>query len=199
MSSFSGNLPWDFLVYVFSLLSLPNQPCYIFSDSDATQVYLTDLNPTTIDNLKYNIQLNQQHTCPSGTPWTERLNAGPINWEDSKTWPNEKIDFIIGSDLIYQSSIVPILKQVVLGLCQGEGTFLYVAPDIESDIGRDGLEEFIQSMKATDGIELVSDAMAPKEYHANPLSSQDDDLCFLHFHELSSASYRLYEFKINIS
>lgn len=174
---------------------------YPTGHSDATDVYLTDVNPTTIANLQYNIELNkQQQQDKSGTPaWEQRLHAGPINWEDPTTWPKDKIDIVIGSDLIYQSSIVPILKQVVLGLCHGQGTFLYVAPDIESDIGRDGLEEFIQAMKATEGCELVSDKIAPKEYHANPLSNQDDDLCFLHFHELSSAAYRLFEFKINMS
>lgn len=167
--------------------------------SDATEVYVTDLNPTTLDNLNFNIQLNRQHTSsPSNTKWEDRLHAGPINWEDSETWPKDKIDYIIGSDLIYQESIVPFLQNVVLGLCQGQGTFLYVAPDTESDIGRDGLAEFIEAMKATEGCELVSAEVAPREYHANPLSNQDDDLCFLNFHELSSAAYRLYEFKIDI-
>ena len=168
--------------------------------SDATEIYVTDLNPTTLDNLKYNIQLNQQHiSTPSKTPWMKRLKAGPINWEDPNTWPKDKIDFIIGSDLIYQESIVPMLKQVVLGLCQGQGTFLYVAPDMEScDIGRDGLAEFIESMKATEGVELLSAELAPKTFHANPLANQDDDLCYMHFHELTSGSYRLYEFQMNI-
>jgi Lysine methyltransferase len=170
----------------------------LFHSSDAKQVHLTDLNPTTLDNLKYNIDLNQQRTCPSQTSWMDRLQSGPINWEDPQTWPNEKIDFILGSDLIYQASIAPILKKVVLGLCQGQGTFLYVAPDTESEIGRDGLAEFIQLMTKTEGCTLVSDRLAPQEYHANPLASQDDDLCFLHFHELSSGSYRLYEFQINV-
>ena len=170
-----------------------------FNFSDASKVYVTDLNPITVDNLHYNISLNEQQTSPSGTSWKDRLNAMPINWEDRSTWPDEKIDFVIGSDLIYQSSIVPILKQVVLGLCRGQGSFLYVAPDIESEIGRDGLAEFIEEMKKTPGCEVASEKLAPKEYHANPLCSQDDDECFLHFHELSSCTYRLYEFKMNVT
>jgi len=157
--------------------------------SDANQVYLTDLNPQTVQNLQYNIELNKKHLSP-------RLNAMSMNWDDETTWPDEKIDFVIGSDLIYQSSIVPILQKVVLGLCHGDGSFLYVAPDIKSDVGRDGLEDFIDTMKATQGCELISEVVSPKEYHANPLISQDDDECFLHFHELSSCSYKLYEFKI---
>jgi ankyrin repeat protein/predicted nicotinamide N-methyase len=177
--------------------------------SDATKVYLTDVNPTTLDNLQYNIQLNDNYKNNNHQPpqhneqeqdchQDRRLSARPINWEDPTTWPKEKVDFIIGSDLIYQESIVPILKNVIFGLCQGQGTFMYVAPDTESDIGRNGLAEFIQAMTETAGCELVSDIVAPKKYHSNPLSSQDDDVCFLHFHELTSAAYRLYEFKINL-
>lgn len=166
--------------------------------SEAKQVYVTDLNPRTVSNLHFNIDLNQNKVSPSGVAWKDRVRAMPINWEDPKTWPDEKIDYVIGSDLIYQSSIVPMLKQVVLGLCRGHGSFMYVAPGTESDIGRDGLAEFIEEMGKTAGCEVVSEALAPKEYHANPLSSQDDEECFLHFHELSSASYRLYEFKINV-
>ncbi|CAB9496213.1 EEF1A lysine methyltransferase 3 [Seminavis robusta] len=172
--------------------------------SDATKVFLTDVNPTTLDNLHYNIALNNNNHDDNSTQkqqqpasWNDRLHAMPINWEDPNTWPKEKIDYIIGSDLIYQESIVPILKTVILGLCQGQGTFLYVAPDTASEIGRDGLAEFIQEMKETDGCELIREEMAPKDYHANPLANQDDDLFFLHFHELTSASYRLYEFQIN--
>lgn len=152
----------------------------------------------TVNNLKYNIDINQHRASPSGAPWKNRLQAMPINWEDPKTWPDEKIDFVIGSDLIYQSSIVPMLKQVVLGLCRGQGSFLYVAPAVESEIGRDGLAEFIDEMKKTEGCSVVSEDLAPKEYHANPLCNQDDDECFLHFHELTSCTYRLYEFKMNI-
>ena len=39
--------------------------------------------------------------------------ASTIDWDDTTTWPKEKLDVVIGSDLIYQASIVPLLKKVV--------------------------------------------------------------------------------------
>ena len=116
--------------------------------------------------------------------------ASTIDWDDTTTWPKEKLDVVIGSDLIYQASIVPLLKKVVLGLLKPEsGRFLYVAPDT----GRDGLPHFIESMKS-DGCKLVNVRKAPDEYYANPLSSGDDEDCFLHFNELAVSTYMLYEF-----
>jgi len=167
--------------------------------SRAQRVYITDLNPTTVDNMQHNIDLNQTQTSPVSTDedqqplqqWNERVIASSIDWDDETTWPDEKLDFVIGSDLIYQSNIVPLLKKVVLGLLKPKGgRFLYVCPDT----GRDGLDDFIKSMKS-DGCSLVNECVAPQSYHANPLMSQNDDQCFLHFHELTSSTYMLYEFK----
>ena len=146
-------------------------------------MYVTDLNPTTIDNLKYNVDLNFENH--------ERVIASAIDWDDETTWPKEKFDYVIGSDLIYQASIVPLLKKVVLGLLKPDtGRFLYVAPDT----GRDGLPKFIETMKH-DGGELISVKKAPASFHANPLSNGDEEDCFLHFNELPSAMYMLYEFR----
>ena len=47
---------------------------------------------------------------------TERVHASAIDWDDESTWPNEKLDIVIGSDLIYQSTIVPLLHKAVQGL-----------------------------------------------------------------------------------
>lgn len=150
--------------------------------SNAHTVIVTDLNATTVENLNYNVGLNQYGTT--------LVTAAKIDWDDPSTYPSEKVDFVIGSDLIYQKSIVPYLKKVVLGvLKEGEGTFLYVAPDT----GRDGLPEFIETIKH-DGFHLVSQHLAPKTFHSNPLTNADDEECYLHFHELASSTYVLYEF-----
>lgn len=150
--------------------------------SNAHSVIVTDLNTTTVENLHYNIGLNHYGKT--------QVTAAKIDWDDSSTYPSEKVDFVIGSDLIYQKSIVPYLKKVVLGvLKEGKGTFLYVAPDT----GRDGLPEFIESMNH-DGFHLVNQHLAPKTFHSNPLTNEDDDECYLHFHELASSTYVLYEF-----
>lgn len=102
------------------------------------------------------------------------------------------MDYVIGSDLIYQESIVPLLKKVVLGLLKpSTGRFLYVAPDT----GRDGLDDFIESIK-NEGCILLNVKEAPESYHANPLTSGDEEDCFLHFNELASSTYMLYEFRV---
>jgi hypothetical protein len=138
----------------------------------------------TIENLQYNVDLNFKDD-------DERVVASAIDWYNTTTWPKEKLDYVIGSDLIYQSSIVPLLKKVVLGLLKPDtGRFLYVAPDT----GRDGLLQFIESMKH-EGCSLIESKKAPDKFYSNPLSDGDDDMCFLHFNELSSSTYILYEFR----
>lgn len=149
-----------------------------FSSPPPKKVYLTDLNPKTVKNLDYNISLN-------GLKNTASIK---MDWCDRSTWPEEKLDFVIGSDLIYQKALAPLLVDVVLGLLKPNGKFYYVAPDS----GRDGLEEFIERMK-----EACSEwtmRIAPKTLHSNPLANGDEEECFLHFQELTSLTYCLYEF-----
>jgi hypothetical protein len=149
--------------------------------ANAAKVYLTDFNTKTVDNLKYNVKLNDLTTV-------QVLN---MNWQDESTWPAEKMDFIIGSDLIYQESMAILLVQTVKRLLDpAKGKFCYVAPDT----GRNGQEEFLTL--ALQNFHLLSERDAPCEYFANPLLNQDDDECFLHFHELKSdVCYKLYEFE----
>ena len=166
--------------------------------SAAKSVYLTDLNPVTMNNMKYNIDLNsnhykEQHSENTNTmlPWVERVKAMSIDWGDESTWPDEKIDYVLGSDLIYQKSIVPLLKNVVNGLLKTDGSFLYVCPE---EGARDGLIEFIAAM-SREGFKCVTQDLAPPLFRSNPLSNGDDEEAFLHFHELPVTDYRLYEFR----
>ena len=146
-------------------------------------VYVTDLNPQTVDNVKHNIALNNLENLSS---------AIRIDWEDKSTWPSESLDYVIGSDLIYQSSLVPLLVSVIMDLLKPGGTFFYVAPDT----GRDGLDDFVQEMKQR--CPHWKGHVAPMDYHKNPLTSGDDEECFLHFQELSSLTYILHEFQVPI-
>ena len=159
--------------------------------SNASSILLTDLNPATVENMQYNIDLNKDRVEMHGFDnWCERVRADTINWIDRSTWPAEKLDVIICSDCIYQADIVPMLKGVVSGLLKPGGSFFYTCPES----GRDGLPEFIQAMSEK-GMELVKKSIACDLYRQNPLSSGDDEDCFLHFHELSSTIYELYEFR----
>jgi hypothetical protein len=149
-----------------------------------SKVYLTDFNSKTVENLRYNAQLNQDQTTT--------VDVRYMNWQDPATWPDERLDFVIGSDLIYQSDMVPLLVQTVAGLLQKNESsrFLYVAPDT----GRKGQEGLVAAL-AKAGLELDSVRDAPAAYSANPLYSQDEEECFLHFNELSSMRFKLYEFR----
>lgn len=144
------------------------------------QVYVTDLNPQTVKNIDHNIGLNN----------LENAQGLRMDWCDKSTWPKEKLDYVVGSDLIYQKSLVPLLTKVVVELIKPGGTFFYVAPDT----GRDGLDLFIREMKKK--CPEWKEQTAPPEYHANPLANGDDEECFLHFQELSSLTFILYEFPI---
>lgn len=149
--------------------------------SQPRQIYVTDLNPQTVENLQYNVELNEVQ---------DFVQASRMDWDDKSTWPKERVDFVIGSDLIYIKSLVPLLTSVIFGTIKPGGKFLYVCPDT----GRDGLDAFVEAMKkkCPGWVEQV----APKEYHANPLTNGDDEECFMHFQELSSLTYMLYEFPI---
>lgn len=150
---------------------------------------VTDLNPTTVENLQYNVDLNEM---------TNMASACTIDWDDESTWPSSHdVNVVICSDCIYQKSIVPLLKKVVLGLLREKGgSFFYAAPDT----GRDGLDQFLEEIQSEEGgMKLVSKTVAPQEYYTNPLASQDDEECFLHFHELASSTYILYEFQTRSS
>jgi len=176
--------------------------------NEQTKVILTDINPATIRNMEYNIGLNDISDndgtkTKGGTLWSDRVTAMPIDWGDESTWPEgEKMDYVIGSDLIYQKSIVPLLKQVVGGLLKDDGVFLYACP-VD---GRDGLKEFIAAMRMSVGggagrgdgecsFRCTEEELAPDLYRTNPLSNGDAEDAFLHFYELPVTEYKLYEFR----
>lgn len=187
--SMSGCFDGKTMVELGAGCAVPGLAAGIYSDASA--IYLTDLNEATMNNLQYNIDINSNRPSSKSASgsWIERVKAMTIDWGDENTWPSKTIDYVIGSDLIYQKSIVPLLKTVVNGLLAEDGTFLYVCP---SD-GRDGLKEFIASMKK-DGFHCVKEQVAPDIYRSNPLSNGDDEEAFVHFHELPTTEYVLYEF-----
>jgi predicted nicotinamide N-methyase len=190
----------------------------------SVKVYASDFNPQTVKNLQYNIKLNEFGSvskdddatssmndddddckvtniatsssmdidCVQATPATKNATtvAMMMNWQDPTTWPNEQMDFVIGSDLIYQSDMVPLLVQTISRLLKKHtGTFLYCAPETQ---GRQGHDEFMLLM--SEHFTCTMEQSAPARYLTNPLAGQDDDLCYLHFHELQSSSFKLYEF-----
>ena len=135
-----------------------------------------------MENIQHNISLNKLSTN------TEALR---MDWNDTSTWPKETVDYVIGSDLIYQKSLVPLLVGVIQKVIKPGGTFYYVAPAAE-DGPRDGLKEFINEMKEVST--NWNEVPATDDMISNPLANLDEEECFLHFQELSTLSFVLYEF-----
>lgn len=159
-----------------------------------SQILITDLNPKTVKNIQYNIDLNNFDNT------TTIIKAMEINWDDTSTYPKNagEIDTILGSDLIYQKSIVPLLIKVITGLLgltsspssEKPKSFLYVAPQHGP---RDGLDIFLEQIEEI--FPYKSSRVAPDEFMKNPLSSQNQDECFLHFSDLMNGTkYVLYTF-----
>jgi Lysine methyltransferase/Ankyrin repeats (3 copies)/Ankyrin repeat len=149
-------------------------------------VYVTDFNPTTVSNLQHNIDLNHKSS-------TTTTKAAVMNWQDRSTWPTATVDVLIGSDLVYQSDMVMTLLQTVAALQPRR--FLYVA-----GANRCGHTEFIEGMLESGRFVLTSSTPAPARYTMNPLASQDDEECFVHFHELMNSdpdAFTLYDFRWN--
>jgi hypothetical protein len=172
-------------------------PAYTYYTlSQASKVYVTDFNSTTLDNLRYNTILN--HLCTSvHNEKDNKLIVQSIDWSDESTWPQEDaIDVILGSDLIYDKTAIHHLKHVVLGLLQKRGgIFYYICKSTE----RDGMAEFVADI-LQNGMILVhqEEISTPHPFTLNPLHDEDDEACFLHFHELTTSSYMLYEFSYNV-
>jgi hypothetical protein len=101
------------------------------------------------------------------------------------------MDVVIGSDLIYQSDMAPLLATTLQQLVAYNGRFLYAAPKE----GRQGHADFLALMEKS-GFQLVRETEPPQSYLENPLQNQDDEDFYVHFHELqnSDMNYRLYEF-----
>ncbi|GAX20482.1 hypothetical protein FisN_22Hh052 [Fistulifera solaris] len=148
----------------------------------ASKVYLTDFNARTVNNLQHNVEINGLADC------VEVLN---MNWQDRSTWPQEKMDVVIGSDLIYQSDMAPLLATTLQQLVAHHGRFLYAAPKE----GRQGHADFLALMEQS-GFQLLRETEPPSSYLENPLQNQDDEDFYLHFHDLQNTdmNYRLYEF-----
>ena len=160
-------------------------------------IYVTDLNPTTLRNLQHNVMSNHVDSITSvvSLDWNELIHCDT----NDKIWPwmepsattesfvevehlivdNKGIDILIGSDLVYQKEVVPILIQTIRKL--RPQTFYYGA----AGTNRDGHDIFIQSLQNEGRMTLVSSFPAPDIYRTtNPLYNQDDDECFIHFQDL---------------
>ncbi|GLE06253.1 hypothetical protein PINS_up015495 [Pythium insidiosum] len=118
------------------------------------------------------------------------LDVAAIDWAKAETWPEQKFDVLLGSDLVYHREIVSVLVNAVDGLLSSsaDAKFIHVASQ-----ARDSLVEFKDAMAAR-GFECDIQII-PDSYKANPLVGNDSvvELFDLHFNEMSDI-YCLYTF-----
>ena len=171
----------------------------VAAHAGAASVLLTDLFMHTVQNLEDNVALNNVLLRDVET----RVSARSLDWSDQEQWPKERFDVLIGSDLVYDTAMVPTLVTVVKGMLLGEGAagggdgdegggvFYYAASTTE----RDGMVEFVAAMQEA-GFELSTRAVAPRAYHTNPLHEATQTKCDLHFGGLKSKEFELFEWRI---
>lgn len=186
--------------------AVPGLAAAKFLKGDNNKVYLTDLNKDAVDNITFNVSLNEMGGSQSEEKLLKSESAAPtkniqsliIDWAKLDSFNKQSVDVLVGSDLIYSTAIVPLLKKVIQHLLSEDGVFIYCAPTF--DCGqRDGLEEFIGAMKSgTKGFfKCTRETLVDKgsKYKANPLTTKSEDDCFIHFNELYEKNFVVYEFR----
>jgi predicted nicotinamide N-methyase len=191
---------------------------------EARLTYITDIHDPALKNAAYNVQLNSSKDSTkdnvfasipeqNGIYCQERIlsanksdrgekggDAGVVqvcklNWKDMESYPPERADVIIGSDLVYDVKILSILVPAVKSMIVEGGSFLYCAPDSERD-GMSGLHVALEAV----GLKCIEKLSCPDNLYSNPLVPMQDnddigDLFILHFYNLSiKQNHTLYHY-----
>lgn len=136
----AGNAIFNIFLFIVS-----DVLCFCFSATYCTpkSVYITDINEASLSNALYNANLNGVHkTSISDEPSDHPIGVAEIcrvNWLDPTTFPPEKADIILGSDLVYDSKIISILIPAIMAMLSENGVLLYSCLASE----RDGMSEFV--------------------------------------------------------
>lgn len=141
-------------------------------------MYITDINDRALENATFNVKTNSakaenadlneaESNALNATAEIQPIEAGSsstsvrvlrLNWFDETTYPIEKIHVILGSDLVYESRILPPLMKAIQLLIAEDGYFLYVAPDEN----REGMSDLILSLEGI-GMHLQQQMPCPSE------------------------------------
>jgi hypothetical protein len=84
------------------------------------EVVATDYHPMVLENLKYNIQLNEAHSFPSSSLGQLAQISGtmirgePLDWQEPPSLEEgETYDLIFGADIIYENGHAELIRRVV--------------------------------------------------------------------------------------
>lgn len=160
-------------------------------------VYLTDIHEPTLENARHNANINTRNdSLPEASNFVrvspvtgqETLIAvRNVNWKDHQTFPEEKADIILGSDLVYDMGILDMLIPAIQQMLSPSGVMYYVAPIT----GRAGMDELVQRLAAVN-IECQQILAVPDEYYSNPLVEGNEDNYILYFYDLSAKQPHLF-------
>ncbi|KAK2195250.1 bifunctional Ankyrin repeat/Ankyrin repeat-containing domain superfamily/Lysine methyltransferase/S-adenosyl-L-methionine-dependent methyltransferase superfamily [Babesia duncani] len=151
----------------------------VYSNCQPMNLVLSDVNSETLDNLKYNLELNGLKG--------DKVTTLRLDWNNPDTWPQnidgyEKYQMIIGSDLVYDSCMVQPLCNVIDNLLDTNGEFFYCFK-----MNRAGAQELPEELKkANFTIEIEP---IPIEFLENPLVEKE--LSKVYFPDLNSDDFML--------
>ena len=127
--------------------------------------------PSVTDAVgKLSIQGETVFRKPSDGTSSAKLYVSKVSWSESETFPSEKADVLLGSDLVYDSKILTLLTKAVDGMLAPDGVFLYIAPD-ECRDGIDGLLGALASV----GLQCVMQQPCEEWMYENPLAEESND------------------------
>ena len=184
--------------------------------SSPSAVHLTDVNPSTLQNAAHNVQINSPGAASASASASDAgaggsvfefgrqgavdgqvqgldgaavpVSVSRVSWTDAATYP-PLADVLLGSDLVYDATILAALTQAVTGMLAPGGVFYYIAPDE----GRAGMDGLVASL-AAQGVACVDCKPCPDELFANPLRADAGlaeaeaagDAFVLHFYDLAA-------------
>lgn len=154
------------------------------------ELVVSDINSFTLDNIRYNINLNQDVLHTVDPNWKDKIKVASINWGDENTYiKNEKnvikqYDCIIGSDLIYDVKIVDSLIHLITKLLKKDGVFLYACKK-----NRSGVDFFYEQLKSKNF--HVQFEPLKEEYFESPFLNMDPDVFDLKFSDMSDREFAI--------
>jgi predicted nicotinamide N-methyase len=117
---------------------------------------------------------NSSSNCNSDTVFRSPVPASclyvtKVSWSEPATFPPQRADVLLGSDLVYDANILALLTRAVDGMLAPDGVFLYVAPDE----CRDGIDGLLAAL-ATVGVRCVLQQPCEDWMFENPLADDEE-------------------------
>ncbi|CAE8600811.1 unnamed protein product [Polarella glacialis] len=90
-----------------------------------SRVTLTDREPAVLENLRHNLSATAALAAPGGTSEaTTLVEVCQLEWSqpDLKSLPAQKIDVVVGADIVYDAEAIPGLTSLLRQLLRPRGT-----------------------------------------------------------------------------